>query len=478
MIACRSLFFRVDRTWKVTNTYVVSRPVQYLQQCCFHHGLNYNWKLGGTKHLCSVMDRKERKTVTPTWRPICTQSSSHEEYLVKDLKVELEKLPDMNDRGKLEIGGQVQEVHYSISSAQHVYEEAEVANEPAEPNFNSTALQDNNEGRAPEGGSMPSAEKHSMSMEVGASLIRFIKGKDGSTRKKIEEEMGVKIMFPSSKEEDSIIIEGISSESVTESFRKIKSPSLDYSHFISLPLAIHSELVDKLVNFQNCILGISYPNQDENLDSDSNAGTSEDEVKNQQIERAPDVAVKLKVEDDGEHVKVGITNIPLVSYPPKASKSSALSADQKLKSFALSDLGIEKSIFIKPKTFHLTVLMLKLWKKDRVDAAAEVLRNVSSKVMDALDNRPVSVKLKGLECMKGSLAKARVLYAPIEEIGSEDRLLRACQVIIDAFIEAGLVLEKDAQQKLKLHATVMNARHRKSCVRFLLAEVANIWYWH
>lgn len=30
--------------------------------------------------------------------------------------------------------------------------------------------------------------------------------------------------------------------------------------------------------------------------------------------------------------------------------------------------------------------------------------------------------------MKGSLAKARVLYAPVEEIGSEGRLLRACRI--------------------------------------------------
>uniref|UniRef100_M0ZRK8 Nucleic acid binding protein n=1 Tax=Solanum tuberosum TaxID=4113 RepID=M0ZRK8_SOLTU len=42
--------------------------------------------------------------------------------------------------------------------------------------------------------------------------------------------------------------------------------------------------------------------------------------------------------------------------------------------FLSTDLGIEKSIFIKPKTFHLTVLMLKLWNKDRIEAAAEVLR--------------------------------------------------------------------------------------------------------
>lgn len=65
--------------------------------------------------------------------------------------------------------------------------------------------------------------------------------------------------------------------------------------------------------------------------------------------------------------------------------------------------------------------MLKLWNKDRVKAAAEVLQvkffpiklfrqlmilltvifllsfqSVSSKVLDALDNRPVSVRLKGL----------------------------------------------------------------------------------
>lgn len=40
----------------------------------------------------------------------------------------------------------------------------------------------------------------------------------------------------------------------------------------------------------------------------------------------------------------------------------------------VADLGIDRSIFIKPKTFHLTVLMLKLWNKDRVAAAAEVLQ--------------------------------------------------------------------------------------------------------
>ncbi|XP_031269831.1 uncharacterized protein LOC116128252, partial [Pistacia vera] len=65
--------------------------------------------------------------------------------------------------------------------------------------------------------------------------------------------------------------------------------------------------------------------------------------------------------------------------------------------------------------------------------------------------------------------------------GDDGRLLSACQVIIDAFNEAGLVLEKDATQKLKLHATVMNARHRKSksrtreLVRLMHGDFQAIW---
>ncbi|KAF2613546.1 hypothetical protein F2Q70_00010053 [Brassica cretica] len=126
--------------------------------------------------------------------------------------------------------------------------------------------------------------------------------------------------------------------------------------------------------------------------------------------------------------------------------------------FTSSCLKSKQSIFIKPSTFHLTVLMLKLWNKDRFNTARDVLKSISPSVMDALDNQPIFIRLKGLDCMRGSLAKARVLYIPVEEIGDEGRLL---QVITDAFVKAGLVLEKDANQSLKLHATVMNARHRK-----------------
>ncbi|KAJ0586512.1 putative protein kinase A anchor protein, nuclear localization signal [Helianthus annuus] len=210
----------------------------------------------------------------------------------------------------------------------------------------------------------------------------------------------------------------------------VKSPALDYSHFVSLPLALHPQFIDKLIGFQNSILGINDANSSEVLGGSSNndGGKNED-----------------------------ATKIPLVSYPPKSTSTST----SKPRTSTLSELGIDKSIFIKPQTFHLTVLMLKLWNKERVNAAAKIFKGIEADVMDALDGRPVFIKLKGLECMKGSFAKARVLYAPVEVVGGEDRLLGACKIITDAFIKGGLVLERDAKNTLKLHATVMNVRQRK-----------------
>ncbi|XP_052726963.1 uncharacterized protein LOC108333814 isoform X1 [Vigna angularis] len=364
----------------------------------------------------------EQKNVNSIWRPVATKASACE------------------DRGTVqETGGSTS----TTVSNDHVMKVAtEAIDAIAKSATSSSQLQDNVENRVLRGDSSVSSEKHSISVQVGASLFPFIKGQWGSTQKRIEEEMGVKIIMPTSKDDDFISIEGISIDSVNSASERIQdiidesvnSRNVDYSHFISIPLAIHPGLVKKLINFEHSILGnVSYKDRSTYTDSNEEEGTTDTKGKN------AGVAV--------EH-KVNLTEIPLVSYKPKAFQSAAS-----------SDLGIDKSIFIRPKTFHLTVLMLKLWNKERIKTATEVLQSISSKVMEALDNRPLSIRLKGLECMKGSLAKARVLYAPVEEIGSEGRLLRACQVIIDAYVEAGLVLERDAKHKLKLHATVMNTGH-------------------
>ncbi|EFJ31107.1 hypothetical protein SELMODRAFT_88393, partial [Selaginella moellendorffii] len=130
------------------------------------------------------------------------------------------------------------------------------------------------------------------------------------------------------------------------------------------------------------------------------------------------------------------------------------------------DSGVEKSIFIKPTRFHLTVLMLKLWNEERVEKARGVLEKCLPDVAAALDERPVSVSLKGLEIMRGSPKNTRVLFAKVADADGGSRLSKVCQVMIDAFVEAGLVLGKDGEQELKLHATVMNTSHRRSKSRY------------
>lgn len=116
----------------------------------------------------------------------------------------------------------------------------------------------------------------------------------------------------------------------------VESPSLDYSHFVSLPLAIHPGLVDKLFNFQNCILGIGNSSADEIVDRDSSEDNSEGEESEQE---SRNVAVKLDVADGKEQVKVDITNIPIVSYPPKVTTSSSLSGKEKPATLMLKGLS-------------------------------------------------------------------------------------------------------------------------------------------
>jgi len=148
---------------------------------------------------------------------------------------------------------------------------------------------------------------HSVNVKVDGSLLRFVKGKGGKVQKKIEEKTGAKLGFVSTPEKTTVVVDGPSAKSVTtaaETIQQIleeavKSPNLQYSHFISLPLAVHTELVEKLTDFQNSVLSLSGTAGKEESDSDSasNAESSEDDFEGKKI------TVDLNVEDNTEHVK-------------------------------------------------------------------------------------------------------------------------------------------------------------------------------
>uniref|UniRef100_M4DXC4 A-kinase anchor protein 7-like phosphoesterase domain-containing protein n=1 Tax=Brassica campestris TaxID=3711 RepID=M4DXC4_BRACM len=196
---------------------------------------------------------------------------------------------------------------------------------------------------------------------------------------------------------------------------------------------------------------------------------------------SPHVSKGKQIEQGHGEVVTHFISLPLAIYPELKQKVEAFrnyilgdNNDKKPLKFqrTLDEMGIEKSMFISPNSLHLTVVMLKLENKEAVDAAQDILKSVSASVRHALDNRPVFIRLKGLDCMNGSLDKTRVLYAPVEEVGGDGRLLRACSIllsrrayfyayiIIDAFVNVGFA-GKDAKSRLKLHVTMMNATYRR-----------------
>lgn len=88
--------------------------------------------------------------------------------------------------------------------------------------------------------------------------------------------------------------------------------------------------------FQNSILGCSGLGVDENVNSDSSDDCPENEDEDQKLEKGPEVAVELKADNDNERVRVSMTNIPLVSYAPKASESSTLAGKETLSGYTIN----------------------------------------------------------------------------------------------------------------------------------------------
>lgn len=125
------------------------------------------------------------------------------------------------------------------------------------------------------------------------------------------------------------------------------------------------------------------------------------------------------------------------------------------------------------ETLHLTLGVMHLKDKARIEAASDFLKgmdvkHIFSRVKPAMETssadtissleapkstKATSIKiyLKGLHSMQPS-NKARVLYA--EPFDPSDRVLAFCNAVRDRFIQAGYIM--DEGRELKLHATIVN----------------------
>lgn len=267
--------------------------------------------------------------------------------------------------------------------------------------------------------------RHEATLKVEAALSALLTGK-GRVAEQIGESHGVELKFGPKKDGYvNIVVNGPSEESLSSAISSIEcslqkgvaSPALGYSHFVSIPLACHEDLTKRLVSLRESVFGPEYSSRNGTETSDSN----------------------------------GMEN----SSRKRTENSSRKELPR----------GMCKSIFVNPSTFHLTVQMLKLWNSERLQQASEVLQKSLPMVHDALEGRPLLVRLGKLVQMRGSPEKVHVVYAHVTEADGSNRLMRACEVLRMAYREAGLVTAGDEKEHLKLHATVINTSHRKRSMK-------------
>lgn len=218
---------RIPRAWQFANSFTTLNPTGnlQLQENLCYHGLSYIGRESVQRGIyCPMGWNKKRKTVTPIWRQINTQSSSREDCLVGDMMVEPENIATMKQEHEDHIVLITRATADSTLSSSSVQAENTVGEAEGLATQTSTCQNDGLKDAEDILGdfvitsafqnscgvgdadiiSTVSKEKHAVKVEIGTSVMRFIRGKDGSTQKGIEDDMGVKLIFPSSKKEDSI----------------------------------------------------------------------------------------------------------------------------------------------------------------------------------------------------------------------------------------------------------------------------------
>lgn len=116
---------------------------------------------------------------------------------------------------------------------------------------------------------------------------------------------------------------------------------------------------------------------------------------------------------------------------------------------------LDSHALVSPQRLHLTVAMLSLPSKTNLQRAIVALQSLAGHNLE-----PLSVSIRGLDIMKGTASKCRVLHAKIEPNRKLDELGRRVQIVL---AKAGLVHDL---RPARWHATLINTRHTATNAAF------------
>ena len=112
-----------------------------------------------------------------------------------------------------------------------------------------------------------------------------------------------------------------------------------------------------------------------------------------------------------------------ISIPLSSPGITAALREFKHRTLGASARGIEESVFLDPAKLHITVCALKLHSREDMLRACTVFSNrVPAVIESCFDNRPVSVELKGANCMNDDASDVHVVYADVEVVGRKGAL--------------------------------------------------------
>jgi activating signal cointegrator complex subunit 1 len=260
-------------------------------------------------------------------------------------------------------------------------EEESLRDETSDTNTNTNVVQF-------EGGSF------TLKMKIAPIFFKFLIGKRGATKERLQKETGATILIPSKQNSSSeeVIIRGPTENAIENARTRIEiilesaKKKMEPTHFLSIPL------------------------------------------------NAPEIQSKLEA---------FFKELKEKFYDNEANRP----------------LGFDPSIIINPKTFHLTIVMLKLFTNEEIERVVNFMKKISQQVYDMLETRSLLLKLQGLEIMNDDPSAVDILYLKVQEVGG-NRLERLCQFLVES-LEKEELIDKQAHQ-VKLHATLLNTRHRQN----------------
>lgn len=118
--------------------------------------------------------------------------------------------------------------------------------------------------------------------------------------------------------------------------------------------------------------------------------------------------------------------------------------------------GFDTSMQVSPDKLHLTIAVMRLSTPESIQNASNLLMELT-KTVKLPD--PITIRLKGLDIMKGTEKAAHVIYARVEEMtGRTGVLMTLCRSIIEKFHQAGFITDGDSHDP-KFHCTLINTKY-------------------